>query len=223
MGIGVAVVGLGFGAEFLPIYLSHPNVGYVAIADSDPLRLAEVGTQFGVESRHSSLDAVLDDPRVDAVHLLTPVAHHARHAIAVMSAGRHCACAVPMATSLEDLAAVVAAQRASRTTYMMMETSVYGREFLTVRDLHRAGRLGAVTLYRGFHIQNLDGFPRYWLGFPPMAYVTHALSPVLALLGTTTVRASNVPARAGSARIASATSATTFRSRWRCSDSVTAR
>ena len=185
MGVGVAVVGLGFGTAFLPIYLSHPDVDHVAIVDSDPRRLAEVGDRFGIERRHASLDAVLDDPRVDAVHLLTPVAHHARHTIAVLRSGRHCACAVPMATSLEDLAAVIAAQRVSGTTYMMMETSVYGREFLTVRDLHRSGRLGEVTLYRGFHIQNLDGFPRYWLGFPPMAYVTHALSPALALLGTT--------------------------------------
>ena len=53
MDIGVAVVGLGFGTEFLPIYLSHPNVGYVAIADSDPLRLAEVGARYGVEPRAS--------------------------------------------------------------------------------------------------------------------------------------------------------------------------
>ena len=54
MGIGVAVVGLGFGAEFLPIYLSHPSVGYVAIADSDPLRLAEVGNT--VRSREPVLE-----------------------------------------------------------------------------------------------------------------------------------------------------------------------
>ena len=46
------------------------------------------------------------------------------------------------------------------------------------------GRLGALTAYRGFHIQNLDGYPRYWLGYPPMKYVTHALSPLLALAST---------------------------------------
>lgn len=182
--IGVAVVGLGFGEEFLRIYQKHPNVGWIAIVDSDPARLAAVGDRYGIADRYTDLDAVLSDDRVDAVHLLTPVAYHARQAIAVLSAGKHCACAVPMATSLADIDAVIAAQQASGRAYMMMETAVYGREYLTVRDLYRRGQLGSLTFYRGFHIQNLDGFPRYWLGYPPMAYVTHALSPILDLAGT---------------------------------------
>ena len=68
---------------------------------------------------------------------------------------------------------------------MMMETTVFGREYLVVEEMNRRGDFGALTLYRGFHIQNLEGFPAYWSGFPPMHYVTHALSPVLSLLDTT--------------------------------------
>ncbi len=45
--------------------------------------------------------------------------------------------------------------------------------------------MGDLTTYRGFHIQNLDGYPPYWLGYPPMKYITHALSPLLALTGST--------------------------------------
>jgi predicted dehydrogenase len=41
-----------------------------------------------------------------------------------------------------------------------------------------------LSYFRGEHLQNLDGFPSYWLGYPPMHYVTHALSPALALAGT---------------------------------------
>jgi hypothetical protein len=67
----------------------------------------------------------------------------------------------------------------------MMETTVFAREYLAVQELHRRGDFGSLTLYRGFHIQNLDGFPRYWQGYPPMHYITHALAPVLALLDTT--------------------------------------
>lgn len=184
-GVGVAVVGLGFGEAFLPIYQRHPDVGHIVIADSDPARLAAVGDRYGIADRFTGLDGVLNDPRVDAVHLLTPVAYHARHCVAVLNSGRHCACAVPMAMSLDDIAAVRCAARESGRVYMMMETSVYAREFHYVQGLHDSGELGAVTSYRGFHIQNLDGFPHYWQGYPPMAYVTHALSPVLALLGTT--------------------------------------
>ena len=34
-GLHIAVVGLGFGAEFVPIYLDHPDVAAVAICDAD--------------------------------------------------------------------------------------------------------------------------------------------------------------------------------------------
>jgi predicted dehydrogenase len=68
---------------------------------------------------------------------------------------------------------------------MMMETSVFGREYLTVEEMYRHGEIGAVTLYSGFQVQNLDGYPPYWQGYPPMHYLTHALPPALALLDTT--------------------------------------
>ncbi len=38
----VAVVGLGFGAEFVPIYLDHPDVAEVSICDANPARLRAV-------------------------------------------------------------------------------------------------------------------------------------------------------------------------------------
>lgn len=181
----VGVVGLGFGADFVPIYQRHPGVGEVSIVDSDPVRLEEVGETFGVAKRYSGLEDLLGDPAVDAVHLLAPVSFHAGQSVAVLEAGKHCACAVPMATSLEDLDAVIAAQRASGRQYMMMETTVFSREYFYVRSLMDSGELGELTFYRGFHMQDLDGYPPYWRAYPPMHYVTHALSPALALSGTT--------------------------------------
>lgn len=180
-GLSIAVVGLGFGQEFLPIYRSHPDVGRIGICDADKGRLNEVGDRHGIEDRFHSLEEVLADDRYDAVHLLTPVAHHARQVLQVLRSGRHCACAVPMATSLEDLQEIIDAQRTAKTTYMMMETAVYGREYLYARRLRDTGVLGPLTFLRGYHLQDLEGFPTYWWGFPPMYYITHALSPLLAL------------------------------------------
>jgi predicted dehydrogenase len=184
-GLHVGLVGLRFGAEFLPIYQHHPFVSKVSVADTDKARLDQIGDAFDVAGRYQSLDLLLADPDVDAVHIATPVSGHARQAIQVLQAGRHCACAVPMATSLDDLHAVIRAQEASGRVYMMMETTVFGREYLYVRSLAEEGRLGDLTFYRGFHMQDLDGYPSYWQGYPPMHYITHALSPALALTNTT--------------------------------------
>jgi predicted dehydrogenase len=181
--VDVAVVGLGFGADFLPLYADHPDVGRVGIVDTSAERLDEVGNRHGIADRFTHLDEVLADDSWDAVHILAPVAFHAEYSLAVLRSGKHCACAVPMATELADLHEIVAAQQASGKTYMMMETSVYGREYLLAEQLYRQGRLGELTLYRGYHVQNLDGYPEYWRGYPPMKYITHALSPLLALTG----------------------------------------
>jgi predicted dehydrogenase len=182
--IRVAVVGLGFGAEFVPIYLHHPAVEHVAICDADERRLAEVGDRFGVERRFGDLAAILESDEYDAVHLVSPIPLHAKQAVAVLESGKHCACTVPMATSLDDLRTIVAAQRRSGKNYTMMETSVYTREFLYVRDLFNRGELGTIQLLRGAHYQDMENWPAYWLGLPPMHYATHAIAPLLCLMGT---------------------------------------
>jgi len=182
--IRVAVVGLGFGADFVPLYQAHPDVEVVAICDSDAARLARIGERFNVARRFSRLDDVLADDALVAVHLLTPVPLHVEQTLAVFAAGKHCACAVPMATSIEDLRTIIAAQRAASKNYMMMETAIYTREFLYVRDLHRDGKLGALTFLRGAHMQDVENYPDYWKSQPPMHYATHAVAPILALTQT---------------------------------------
>lgn len=184
MGITIAVVGLRFGAAFVPIYRSHPAVGDVVLVDPDLERRQAVARAFALDEGHASLDDALADPRVDAVHLLTPVSFHAEMTVQALEAGRHVACAVPMATTLDDLDRIIAAQQRANRRYMMMETAVYAREYAFVDGLLRDGAFGALTLYRGHHVQNIDGYPPYWQGYPPMHYVTHALAPLLALLDT---------------------------------------
>jgi predicted dehydrogenase len=186
-GLRIVVAGLRFGASFVPIYQRHPDVGAVGVCDPDPQRLAQVGDQHGVQRRFGSLDEVLAAGQWDAVHLVTPVPLHVEQSLAVLRAGLHCACAVPAGTSLEGLRALVAAQRESGRAYMMMETAVYTREFLFVKALYEGGALGRVQLLRGAHYQDMDGWPPYWAGLPPMHYATHALGPLLHLTGARAV------------------------------------
>lgn len=181
----VAVVGLGFGQDFVPIYLSHPDVASVVLVEPDAQRRQQVSARFGLAEGYADVADALTDPTVDAVHILAPVFLHADMVVAALDAGKHVACAVPMATTLADLDRIIAAQQRSGTNYMMMETTVFGREYLVVDEMNKRGEFGDLTLYRGYHIQNLEGFPVYWQGYPPMHYVTHALSPILSLLDTT--------------------------------------
>src|SRR5579884_2369122 len=180
--VNVAIVGMGFGREFIPIYQHHPNARMYAICQRDEANLAKVGDAFGVEKRYSNFDRLIEDPEVDAVHINSPIHLHAQQSIAALKAGKHVACTVPAATSIEDCRAIARAATESGRNYMMMETSVYTREFLFVREMRDNGTLGRVQFMRGSHQQEMAGWPGYWEGLPPMHYATHAVSPCLALV-----------------------------------------
>jgi predicted dehydrogenase len=89
-----------------------------------------------------------------------------------------------MATSLDDLRAIVDAQRQSHKVYMGMETAVYTRHFLYVKAMIASGEIGRIQFLRGAHYQDMEGWPSYWMGLPPMHYATHAISPIFALAET---------------------------------------
>lgn len=182
--IRIAVVGLGFGAEFVPIYQDHPDVESVAICDSNSERLEKVAGQFTIKQYFHDLEEVIQSDEFDAVHLVSGIPDHARQAVAVLTAGKHCACTVPMATNLADLKAIIAASRETGRNYMMMETAVYTRQFLYAKEMRDRGEFGRVQFLRGAHYQDMEGWPAYWAGLPPMWYATHALAPLLALADT---------------------------------------
>ena len=181
--IRVAIVGLGFGAEFIPIYQAYPGVEMYAISRRSQKELDECGDRWKIATRYTEFEQVLKDPNVDAVHINSPIQDHAWQSIAALEAGKHVACTVPMATSSEDCGKIVAAQRKSGKIYMMMETVVYSREYLYVKELYDTGELGRIQFLRGSHQQDMAGWPGYWEGLPPMHYATHCVSPCLALLG----------------------------------------
>jgi len=179
--LNVAVVGLEFGAEFIPIYQRHPNANMYAICQRSTDRLNKIGDQFGVDVRYSNFDQVLADPAIDVVHINTPVQSHAELAVAALEAGKNVGCTVPMATNVDDCKKIVDAVTRSGLVYMMMETTVYSREFLFIEERYHAGDLGKVQFIRAAHHQDMTGWPSYWDGLPPMHYATHVIAPALAL------------------------------------------
>jgi predicted dehydrogenase len=98
----MAVIGLGFGAEFIPLWQKHPFTNCYAICQRNEQKLHEVGDYWGVEKRYTSYEELLRDPNIDAVHINSPIPNHAEQTIAALKAGKHVACTVPMATSVKD-------------------------------------------------------------------------------------------------------------------------
>lgn len=183
--INIAIVGLGFGAEFIPIYQRHPNANMYAICQRTREKLDSIGDAFGIEKRYTDFNELLKDPKVDAVHINSPIPDHGWQSIAALKAGKHVACTVPMATSIADCKKIVELVKKTGLKYMMMETVVYAREFLFIKELYEKGDLGKIQFLQASHQQDMDGWPNYWPGLPPMWYATHCVGPVCALTNAT--------------------------------------
>lgn len=179
--VRTAIVGLGFGAEFIPIHQRHPHASLVAICQRSKARLDEVGAAYGVERRYTDYADVLRDEEIDAVHINSPIPDHGAMSIAALEAGKHVMCTVPMATSIDECQQIVELSARTGLKFMMAETVVYAREFLFVKQMAECGDLGRIQFVQASHQQDMDGWPNYWPGLPPMHYATHCVGPCLAL------------------------------------------
>ena len=177
-----AIVGLGFGSEFIPIYQAHPDVEVIAICRRNESELRKLAATFGIDRAYTKFDEVLADPEIDFVHINSPIGDHGWMSIAALEAGKHVMCTVPMATSIAECQKICQLVAETGLKYMMAETVVYSREFLFIQEMVQRGEFGRIQYLQASHPQDMDGWPEYWQHMIPMHYATHVVSPVLGLM-----------------------------------------
>ena len=100
--VRIAMVGLGFGSEFIPIYQAHPDAEVVAVCRRNEVEMNKTADQFGIAGRYTEFESVLADPDVQCVHINSPINDHAWMSLRALDAGKHVMCTVPMATTIEE-------------------------------------------------------------------------------------------------------------------------
>ena len=178
----IAIVGLGFGAEFIPIHQAHPNANLMAVCRRNEAEMNAVADQFGIGKRYTNYDELLNDPEIDAVHINSPIPDHALQSLKALRAGKHVMCTVPMATTIEECEELCKTVDETGLKYMMAETVVYSREFLFIKEMYDKGELGKLQYLAASHPQDMDGWPSYWEEMIPMHYATHVVSPCLGMV-----------------------------------------
>ncbi len=138
----LAVVGLGYwGPNIARNIEAMADVELAWVADSDPDRLAR---GFGAARTTDSLDELLADEALDGVLLATPVPTHGQLAIRVLEAGKHCFVEKPLALTVADAdAAVAAAERAARIL-MVGHLLEYHPGVRKLAEVVASGELGEV-------------------------------------------------------------------------------
>jgi predicted dehydrogenase len=148
--VRVAVVGLGYwGPNLARNYDALPGVELRWCCDEDAAARERVAVRHPRTRFTGDLDEVLGDPALDAVVLATPVGTHARLALRVLEAGKHCLVEKPLALSVADGERVVAAARRADRVLMVGHLLQYHPGVNKLKEIADSGELGDIHYIYG--------------------------------------------------------------------------
>jgi len=140
--IKVALAGAGaFGIKHLDGIKNIDGVEVVSLVSRDLEKTREIAAKYGIEHVTTDLADSLALAEVDAVILCTPTQMHAAQAIQCLEAGKHVQVEIPMADSLKDAEAVVAAQKKSGLVAMCGHTRRFNPSHQWIHKKVGAGEL----------------------------------------------------------------------------------
>lgn len=156
----VAVIGCGAIARgrHLPEYQAREDVEIIAVVDIKAGRAKETAEKYGVPNHFADFRKALA-LRPDAVSVCTPTAFHAPHSIAALKAKAHVLCEKPMAASMKEARAMVAAAKAARRQLMIGHNQRLHISHVRGKEILKSGKLGKVL---GFSTTFAHGGPETW-------------------------------------------------------------
>jgi predicted dehydrogenase len=151
-----ALIGCGFFAgNHLNAWAEVQGAEIVALCDRDPDRLAPTASAFGVARTYTDAAEMLGREKLDFVDIATTVPSHRPLVELAAGAGVHVICQKPLASSMDDARAMVAAAGAAGRTLMVHENFRWQSAIRRARDEMAAiGRpfWGRVSFRSGFDV-----------------------------------------------------------------------
>jgi predicted dehydrogenase len=214
--VRVGIIGAGAIARYhLQQYLATPQAQVVAICDVLPERAAALAAEFGIPAVDGDYAALLARPEVDAVSICTPNDSHAPAAIAAARAGKHVLCEKPLALSVAEAAAMLAAVEAAGVHHVVNFSKRPFPGIVRLAALLADGELGAVLQIETTYLQSwllaptLSGDPRrrLWrldrrvagsgvlgdLGSHQIDLAHHLVGPIRRVVGLLETKARHAP------------------------------
>jgi phthalate 4,5-cis-dihydrodiol dehydrogenase len=111
-------------------------------------------------SAYTNLEDLCRDPDVDAVYIATPTHLHTQHVLAAVAAGKHVICEKPLAITLEDADAMIAAAESSGVQFIVGQSQSYEPPMRAMRDLVRSGDIGPLGMIGGWYFNDWLYRPR---------------------------------------------------------------
>lgn len=156
--LGVTGLGRAF-SLMIPTFSADPRVELVAGADPRAEARRQFERQFGART-YDSVEALCADPSVEVVYVATPHQFHAHHACVAAAHGRHVLVEKPMALTLEDCRAMVAAARGSGVQLIVGPSHGFDAPIRRTREVIDSGAVGRVRMITAFNFTDYLYRPR---------------------------------------------------------------
>src|SRR5687767_3471631 len=128
-----------------------------AVAGRDDAKVRAAAAQLGWERTYTDWRELVAADDIDVVDICTPGDSHCEIAVAALAAGKHVLCEKPLANTVEEARAMVAAAETARASGVRSMAGFNYRRVPAVaylRQLIAGGRLGTVRHVRAVYLQD---------------------------------------------------------------------
>ncbi|MFN6979934.1 MAG: Gfo/Idh/MocA family protein, partial [Gemmobacter sp.] len=147
--LGVAGLGRGFMLT-LPSLRADPRIRLVAAAARREDQRRAFAAEFGGRA-HGCVADLAADPDVEAIYIATPHQMHAEHAALALAAGKHVLVDKPLAVTIADGTAMVAAARAAGRHLIVGPSHSFDGPVAQAAALIGGGGIGQVRMIQAFN------------------------------------------------------------------------
>ncbi len=156
--LGVAGLGRAF-TVMLPTLLHDPRIRLVAGTDTRAAVRDRFAEDFAATG-YDSVAALCADASVDAVYIATPHQYHVEHVRIAAAHGKHVLVEKPMALSIADCQAMIAAADAAGIQLLVGHSHSFDLPYLRTRALIDSGAFGRVRMINALNFTDYLYRPR---------------------------------------------------------------
>lgn len=137
----------------------HRRITLCAGADPLPRPREAFARDFGA-AVYADFGALCEDPTIEAIYIASPHQFHAQQAIAALQHHKHVIVEKPLALTLADCDAVIAAEERSGAHLIVGHTHGFDANVRTMRRLVRSGEFGRLAMIMNFNYTDFLYRPR---------------------------------------------------------------
>jgi len=189
------------GAAHVAALSAYPEAELAAVVSRDPktregdfsatggnLKLEKRQFDFSRVSKYSTWPEIVADEQVDAISICLPTNFHAEVTIAALNAGKHVICEKPMALTMAECDAMIAAAEASKRILMIGQVLRFWPDYIALREFVTGGEYGKIRQATFLRKAGLPDWSK-WLpdeslsGGAVMDLLVHDIDQILLLFG----------------------------------------